>query len=217
MDHEFTKVKTGDIVILKDFNTLSALGKEFTGQIKEAHTWKNGALTYHGFEVEVEEDITVMLLIKEVGDIVEARIFRLKEAAFANEFTVDLFSFEETEDETNVEDDYENPEEKDEGDCEVGFSDFTIIHDGEEEDGELPYTLKSPYPFWDMKTNDGHTVAICEFFAVGTKDDPIDDDYWAKHAFIEWYSLVGQNGEEGLVSLWFGWDVGLEDFVFLKK
>lgn len=194
---DFKKVKNGDLIVLRDFHTLSAMGDEYSAQIKEVHTWKNDNLSYYGYEMEIDDEITLMLLARVVGDKSEARLFRLHDRCIANDFdAVSMFSFETTVD--------------DEGD--VDFTDFTIIHADEEEDGELTYGIKSPYPFWDMKTEEGKKVAICEY---GALEDGLDN-YWAMHAFVEWYADVGKNGEDGLVSVWFGWDIGDNDFSFIK-
>ena len=209
---QVSEIKKGDIIILQDFHTLSANdGDEASYQISDVNKWVHDSMTMYGFEIEVDEDITLMVLVRLIngsdGEVAgsDVRLFRLWDSLVQKDFNgVDMFAIENA---YAVEDT---------ADCtDIRFKDFSLTHDGEEEDGELTYAIKTPFPFWDIKKDD-ESVAICEFGAVGDDDDTIPDNYWAKHAFVEWYAYVGDDGEDGLCSLWFGWDIGLDDINVLK-
>lgn len=195
------EIKVGDILIVRDFHTLSANdGDEISVEITGVNTWENEAFSMYGFEFDVSEDVQLMVLVRMIKDgdeivATDIRMLRNWESSIQSEFEgVDL---------TDA--------------VEGVFSDsFDIVHAGEEEDGELTYAVKKPFPFWDIKKDDGLTVGLVEYGAVDTEEDGIPDNYWAKHAVAEWYAHVGDNGEDGLLTLWFGWDIGIDDLDLMQ-
>ena len=222
------KLKKGDMIVLRDFHTVSAMGKDVTTEISKVHRWKLDAFTAYGFELILDDEITLMLVVRFIGeDSTDIRLFREWGCDVAQDFQdatgLDVFSFtEENEDFEENEDsfgtdivDEDLKENEEHGD--TNLKNFSLVHEGEEDEGELEYGIKNPFPFWNVAKNDGATVALCEYGALESEDDPIPNDYWAKYALLEWYAYVGDQGSEGLVTLWFGWDIELEDVDTLEK
>jgi len=196
--NDLNSVQVGDLLVLRDFHTLSATGTEATFGITDVNVWGNSELNMFGLEVEVDEEegINLMLVVRQIGGNYDYRLFR-------------RWDFDTKENFDGLEVIAENPDTEEED-----FCNFSIVHTGEEEDGELQYMVKSPYPFWDMDKNDGQQVAIAEYLAT---EEGLEDNYWAKHALVEWYAYVNDDGQDGLVTVWFGWDVGCDDIDIIQQ
>jgi hypothetical protein len=180
------KVKAGDTVVLRDFHTLEATGDEFSAEIKDVSKWSFNGMTVYGAEIEVDDETTLMLMVRDITeDVKDYRLFRLWDRTIASE-AGDFISIESG-----------------------TFQDFEVSF---EEDSVDSFETKAPFPFWDAKKSDGKQVSICEFANVS---EDVGEMYWATHSFVEWYAFVGDNGSDGLTSLWFGWDIGKDDFDFI--
>tara|TARA_Y100000310_G_C20539376_1_gene742455 strand:- start:734 stop:1144 length:411 start_codon:yes stop_codon:yes gene_type:complete len=104
--------------------------------------------------------------------------------------------------------DIEQQQDEDETFSGYEFCDFGVAFDDGPEGDPLAYSIKSPFPFFGVRTSDGDEVGICEWSA---DTDRVADNYWARHAFCDWYCHVGDGGEDGLLTMWFGWEVGSSD------
>lgn len=230
---KLNNVKRNDILVLRDFHTMSHFGEDQKSfPIQDIHVWSFEGIHMYGFEVEVDDDITLMLLVRYIDNTSDCRIFRKWDEQLMGNFLVPCGEGEE---ESIIQRHSEGPHTG-----ELDFANFSIIHEGEEDEGVLEYIIKSPYPFWNAEKNDGSNVAVCEYLA---NDDDLGE-YWATHAFAEWYAYVGvegdecdeyddgfvddeynemeddeesDEGEDGLLTLWFGWDVGDNDFEFISS
>ena len=188
------KVDTG--IILRDFHTMQACGGEWNGIIEEVCVWRSDVMTVYGLLVNPDEDTSLMVMgrhIRGADELADIRIFRLWSRYIAHEWN-DIAPVDRRSNEDDVNAEYE-------------FCDFEAAFD--DVDGlPLGYSIKNPFPLYGVKAADGEFVGICEWAA---DTDRVADTYWARHAFCEWYSNVGEGGEDGLVSLWFGWECGESD------
>lgn len=187
------EIEQGDIITLLDFNTLEANGGEYEGTISDASKWVLKANDFqhimYGFRIEIDEDTTLMLVVRHIPsqDLYDYRLFRLWEEGIALESEFVTKQWELLE---NFSLDF--------------GEDYEDVHD---------YTTKPASPCYDVKRSDGKQVLIGEYAVLGTQAI----NFFAKHAMIEWYGFVGENGENGLVSVWLGWDIGENDFSIIKR
>jgi hypothetical protein len=186
---DINQLSKESMIVLKDFNTLEARGGEFTGQPIEIHKWENDQFKMCGIELEVDKDITLMVLIKEVGDVVDVKLYRQFDSNLACniECPKDLFVMDDGENEDGL----------------VFNNSFQIDLDEEVTD---TYLMNEPFPFWDIQKTDGNEVGIAEYTIQAEEEDVVD--YWAKNCFIEWFY---HNEEKGLATVWFGWDISMDD------
>lgn len=184
-NNDISKITKGDIVVLKDFHTLEATGSEYSAEVCEVNRWQNENFVVYGFEFEIDAETRLMLLVRDIKGTFDYRLFMMWEQSSAD----------------NVDSPVLDVSSED-----VDFADFDVILDGE----KTEYSIKKPYPFWDMDKNDGKQVALCEYLI----NDDDCDTYWAKNCFVEWYH---HNDSEGLMTVWFGWDATQDDFDLLKR
>jgi hypothetical protein len=194
--------KKGDIIVLRDFHTLEAVGQEYSGQISKVNVWRNNHLTAYGLEIAVSDDTTLMLLVRGDEETADIRLFRLWESSLAMVILKSLPLLS-----------------KDANGLLSDFTNFDIVF-GNGDFRPVRYSVKNPpYPFWDIVKSDGSKVALCEYFS-SIEGTPIDGNFWAKSCFVEWHAYVGgpkADGAEGLLSVWFGWDVGSNDFDIINQ
>jgi len=194
---EASRVARGSQIKLSDFHTLEAMGHDVTLTVESTSHWTMPRVRMFGFSLKPAPDVTLMLLLRFVdGRFADARLMREADACLKRDCKYGMIR--------------SKPPVNGVPDSE--FIEFSVDHDGEEPG--LPYRVSPPFPVWGVDRGDGR-VALCEYLAAGTDKDPIDANYWAKYALVEWWSEMGGDGERGLRTLWFGWDMGANDFALV--
>lgn len=190
IDLDFSRIDKGDFITLEDWKTLEAMGEATTFEITENHKWcVQEGITFYGYEMEVNDDVTIMLVIRDIKGTLDYRIFQKWEDGVMGVFEPQCIICD---------------------DGKYSFIDFDEYTDNDDKVDEVcPYIVKDGYPFWGVET-DEHKVALCEYI-IAEEDC---DEYWAKHCFVEWFD---ENDEEGYMSMWFGWDITEDDFKILDK
>ena len=191
---ELNKVQEGTQIRLSDFHTLEEVGDSETLPVTDVSQWSVESLSIFGFTLQAADDVSLMLMVRVIGgEVSDCRLFRESDSCLKSACEFGMIISDELH--------------------EADFFDFFVVHAGEEDDGELEYEVASPFPFWGVRKNDGHQVALCEYLAVATEEEPIEDNYWAKYGFVEWYAdMENEDLDDGLRTLWFGWDINEDDF-----
>ena len=195
---KFNTLKSGDIFILKDFQTIEEFGDDKTFQIEEVNRFTNSDQNFEilllKFEIKIDdqEDTSQMaILIRRINNDFDIRVIKQCETALLKDFWLD--------------DNFEDPTPFFTEDHEFNDDFQTFL--GSDEEDPLTYTLKSPYPFFDMVDEDDYNVAVCEY-----STDEVEDPFWARHCFIEWYF---EQDEESFLSVWYGWDITESEIDFM--
>lgn len=188
------KSRTGDILVLDDFNALEAIGKALETQIKNVnvYTIDGSDLTYHNFEIE-HDDLEMTLVVKTVGDDYEIRMFtKFTEGAFQD--FID-----------NVPSDFEDQD----GGLPTGF-----ILDPACQDSEDEYLADDPFPIHGFDKNGDVMCAIGEY----TYNGDADATYCAKYCWLEWYISDDEDDDntDDYHSIHFGWSVNINDLNVLQ-
>jgi hypothetical protein len=181
IEEDLDKVGEGDTIVLRDFHTLEFNnGGDLTATVTEVARWDAGNYTAYGFIIEISDDIILMIYSRVINDTIDFKVYRQWDSCSLAEFDDQIIE---------------------EGD----FVPFSIDHEG-----DVSYSMKSPFPFWGVSKDDGSSVGICEWIA---DDEDADETFWAKNALAEWYhsSEDEEGDEDGLVTLWFGWEIGAND------
>ena len=193
---DVTKIKKGDAIILGDFHTMEEMGSSYDGVITQVHHWniEDGKLRIIGMQVDPNEDISLMVTAYILdGELHDVKLFRRSEENVANDSDMDITKIDE-----------DNP------DAGPTFANsFSVVNGDEDEPTE--YVISRPYPFFSVKKNDGNQVAICGFLPT----EEVPEDYWAKNCLVEWYAYGHEDPEEGLLTMWLGWDCRADEFEIL--
>jgi len=185
--HTVGAAQPGDILILRDLHTLEALGQDTDCVITHVREWQNAHLQYRGLECSPVEGTILMLVQRRVRSALDTRIFR----AF------------------------------DQGTGRLESMPGLFIGDQFWHDVSIPalgvsYTMKSPYPFWDLRLrmlapqdlwSPSADVGLAEYVAPD-----LDRDAWHKHLLVlAWFHT------SHLVEAWLGWRVDGSDFEVLTQ